>query len=201
MLRGWRLRARWPAPIHPELAAHLRPGFLVLISNFARCDSIDLLQEKRKGCAEPRRRGERGAKASADGARRTSPGRRAGAKWPLGRALIKRPLGGGGRSRSEGGPVTIYFDRPPPPRGSVAMYEKGAGRDPYHDRPPPSGGPVKVHRDRPPRISRPAPPPGLTVSYKKHALEAPGSFRRQSRNDQSRGFPEPLSREQSYELC
>ena len=31
--------------------------------------------------------------------------------------------------------------------------------------------------------------------------EAPGSFRRQSRNDQSRGFPESLSREQSYELC
>ena len=26
MLRGWRLRARWPAPIHPQLAAHLRAG-------------------------------------------------------------------------------------------------------------------------------------------------------------------------------
>ena len=57
MLRGWRLRASWPAPIHPELAAHtFGPGFLVLIANFARRDSIDLLQEKRKGCAKLRRR-------------------------------------------------------------------------------------------------------------------------------------------------
>ena len=30
MLRGWRLRARWPAPIHPELAAHLRFLFQIL---------------------------------------------------------------------------------------------------------------------------------------------------------------------------
>ena len=127
------------------------------------------------------------------------PGSKSGSQAAIRAGLDKTAIGGGGRSRSEGGPVTIYFDRPPPE--SVAMYEKGAGRDLCHDRPPPGGGPVKVYRDRPPRISRPAPPPSLTISYKKHASEAPGSFRRQSRNDQSRGFPEPLNREQSYELC
>ena len=95
------------------------------------------------------------AKASADGARRTSPGRRPGVKRPLGLALIKRPLGGG--------PVTIrggrsrYILTAPPPPGSVAMYEKGAGRDPCHDRPFVAGGRSKYiatgppgYRDRPP---------------------------------------------------
>ena len=133
------------------------------------------------------------------------------------RALIKRALSGFGKHQGRGqlhfldntaiggGPVTIrggrYILTGPPLRGSVAMYEKGAGRDPYHDRPPSRGGPVKVYRDRPPWISRPAPPPSLTISYGNQAPEAPGSSRRQSRNNQSRGFPEPLSREQSYELC
>ena len=146
MLRGWRLRARWPAPIHPELAAHLRAGVSCSYFKFcaARLDRFVIREKKR--LREAAARGERGAKASADGARRTSPGRREGARRPLGLALIKRPLGGapdrprppevgrdvrkGGRSRSvsrptpsRGGagqsisrPAPGYRDRPPPPR-------------------------------------------------------------------------------------
>ena len=186
MLRGWRLRARWPAPIHPELAAHLRAG--VSCSYFKLCAArLDrfVTREKKRLREAPAARGERGAKASADGARRTSPGRRAGARRPLGLALIKRRWGRGAGHDPRGGRSRYILTGPPPPRRSVAMYEKGAGRDPYYDRPPFGGGPVKVYRDRPPRISRPAPSPGLIISYKKHASEAPGSFRRQSRNDKS----------------
>ena len=75
MLRGWRLRARWPAPIHPELAEHRRAGVSCSYRKF--CTERDIFPEEREKLARvPAARGERGAKASADGARRTSRGRR-----------------------------------------------------------------------------------------------------------------------------
>ena len=76
--------------------------------------------------------------------KRASPGRRPGVKRPL-----SWPLGGG-RSRSEGGPVTIYFDRPPPLR--VGHDVRKGGRSRSVSRPTPSRGGAGQS------ISRPAPP-------------------------------------------
>ena len=151
MLRGWRLRARWPAPIHPELAAHLRAG--VSCSYFKLCAArLDrfVTREKKRLREAPAARGERGAKASADGARRTSPGRRAG-QAAIRAGLDKTAMGEGGRSRSEGGPVTIYFDRPPPPPEVGRDVRKG-GRSRSVSRPPPFQGGAGQS------VSRPAPP-------------------------------------------
>ena len=110
-------------PFHPELDRYLRAGVSCSYCKF--CAERDIFPEEREKLARaPAARGERGAKASADGARRTSPGRRAGAKRPLRLALIKRPLGGGAGHDPRGG-RSRYILTGPPPRGPVAMYEKG----------------------------------------------------------------------------
>ena len=138
VVQGWIAR-----PFHPELDRYLRAG--VSCSHCKFCAERDIFPEEREKLARaPAARGARGAKASADGARRTSPGRRAGAKRPLRLALIKRPLGGGAGHD---------------PRGSLAMYEKGAGRDPYHDRPSREGAGQSISRPAPPDIVTAPPPP------------------------------------------
>ena len=76
MLRGWRLRARWPAPIHPELAAHLRAGvscsYFKLCAEPARVDR-SVSREKKRLRKAPEARDEREAKGSAGrGARSTA---------------------------------------------------------------------------------------------------------------------------------
>ena len=189
MLRGWRLRARWPAPIHPELAAHLRAGVSCSYFKFARRDSIDLLQEKRKGCAKLRRREASGERRRARTGQARKPGSKTGSQAAIRLALKKRPWGGAGHDPRGGRSRYILTG----PRRSRCTKR---GRDPYHDRPPPGGGPVKVYRDRPPRISRPAPPPGLTISSKKHASDAPEAFGGNLETTNREGF-----QDHSYELC
>ena len=66
-----RVVQEWIArPFHPELDRHLRAGFLALIANLrGKPTSLE-----KKLARVPAVRGERGAKASADGARRAKSG-------------------------------------------------------------------------------------------------------------------------------
>ena len=78
-------------PIHPELTAFLQAGVSCSYCKF--CAERDISRRKREVGASPGD-ARRGAKASADGARRANcPGRRAGAKRPWGGGAGHDPRG------------------------------------------------------------------------------------------------------------
>ena len=94
MLRGWRLRASWPAPIHPELAAYLWAGvscsYFKLCAEQAQVDR-SVSREKKRLREAPEARDERGAKGSADGARRAKYGDDLRVKGQAAQGLWRRP--------------------------------------------------------------------------------------------------------------
>ena len=131
-------------------------GFLFLLQTLRGARHLSRRKRvgRRREASEERRRARTGQGA---------PARRAGAERP-GLALIKRPFEGGAGHDPRGG-RSRYISTAPPPESRSRCTKGGRSRSVSRPTPSSRGGPVKVYRDRPPRVSRPAPPPPRSDSF------------------------------------
>ena len=86
-------------------------GFLFLLQILRRVQHLS--RRKKEVGASPGGTRRAGSEGERGRGKAHKPGLKSGSQAAI-TALDKTAIGGGGRSRSEGGPVTIYFDRPPP---------------------------------------------------------------------------------------
>ena len=129
-------------------------GFLFLLQILRRVRHLS--RRKREVGASPGGARRAGSEGECGRGKAHKPSK-SGSQAAITAGLDKTAMGGGGRSRSEGGPVTIYFERPPPPGGRSRCTKRGPVAIRITTDPLPGGGRSKYiatgppgYRDRPP---------------------------------------------------